>query len=468
MPEKKFAIAWYRFHNGVMMVLGDVLSISAGLCVAAILRKAYSGGTFFPGWGWYVFSLWLGGATLMRIVPSWGLGPVEELRRMTILQIFVHAGTTVALIAGRAAPMDFFTLLTVFFVSSFLIPTVRLRIKRVLIAANRWGVPVVVYGSGETAALVVELLKREKGLGYIPEALVFEAGTAAQQPRAANGVRIEDEAYLAATSAPLAIVAMPGMSRERLATILEGKLSGFYRVMVIPELFDVPSLWVKPRDINGILGLEITSNLLSPFARFIKRAIDIILVLFCAPVWLPLCAATALAIWIKDRGNPFFLQERVGRKGVIFRTWKFRTMVPNAEEVLRQKLDQDEALRFQWLRNYKIKNDPRVTRLGKLLRRLSIDELPQLLNVLRGEMSLVGPRPLPLYHHKKLSPRVRELRERVRPGLTGLWQVSGRSDRPHEDMERLDSYYVRNWSPWLDMVVLVRTFRAVVKGEGAY
>jgi lipopolysaccharide/colanic/teichoic acid biosynthesis glycosyltransferase len=250
--------------------------------------------------------------------------------------------------------------------------------------------------------------------------------------------------------------------------MIEGKLGGFFKVMVIPELFEVPSLWVKPRDIAGILGLEITANLQNPFARFTKRAMDLAMVISTSPLWIPVCVATAFAIWLADRHNPVFLQERVGNGGRIFKTWKFRTMVPNAEEVLRGKLDQDENLRLQWLRNYKIKNDPRVTRLGRFLRRLSIDELPQLVNILRGEISLVGPRPLPLYHHKKLTPRVRELRERVRPGLTGLWQVSGRSDRPHEDMERLDSYYVRNWSPWLDMVVLVRTYRAVIRGDGAY
>jgi Undecaprenyl-phosphate galactose phosphotransferase WbaP len=269
------------------------------------------------------------------------------------------------------------------------------------------------------------------------------------------------------TEAPVAIVATPGMSRERLIALLEGKLAGFYRVMVIPELFEVPSLWVKPRDINGILGLEITSNLLSPIARFIKRAMDISLVLAAAPVWIPLCALTALVIFFTEHANPFFLQERVGRRGLLFRTWKFRTMVSDAEEVLRRKLAEDGVLRKEWERSYKLKDDPRVTRIGRLLRRLSIDELPQLLNVLRGEMSLVGPRPLPLYHHDELAPRVRYLRERVRPGVTGLWQVSGRGGGV-QDMERMDSYYVRNWSPWLDVVVLVRTVRAVVKGDGAY
>jgi Undecaprenyl-phosphate galactose phosphotransferase WbaP len=401
----------------------------------------------------------------MRIVPSWGLGPVEELRRMTILQLFVHTTTGVALLVSKATPVNFLSLAVAFLVSSFLIPFLRIRIKRLLIAADMWGVPVIVYGAGETAKQVLDLLHSERGLGYNPIALVKEEG--GDDNNGMGDVRVERDTDEVRAEAPVAIVAMPGMSRERLISLLEGKLAGFYRVMVIPELFEVPSLWVKPRDINGILGLEITSNLLSPFARFAKRGIDMAIVLAAAPLWIPLCSLTALCIWIAERENPFFLQERVGRKGLLFRTWKFRTMVPNAEAVLQRKLAEDGMLREEWKKSYKLKEDLRVTRIGRLLRRLSIDELPQLLNVLRGEMSLVGPRPLPLYHHDQLSPRVRDLRERVRPGLTGLWQVSGRSDKPGE-MERMDSYYVRNWSPWLDMVVIVRTFRAVIRGDGAY
>ncbi|MBD3393817.1 MAG: exopolysaccharide biosynthesis polyprenyl glycosylphosphotransferase [Chitinivibrionales bacterium] len=456
----------YRFLNGFMMALGDGACISAGLLVAGALRVWLFTVPLLPEWGWYLFPLWWGGATLMRIVPSWGLGPVEELRRMTILQLFVHTTTAVALLASSAGGVSLLTLGIEFIVSSLCIPLTRIRIKRLLITADMWGVPVIVYGTGDTAAQVVRLLRDERGLGYNPVALVRD-DTSPETDGLVEGLRVERDAGIIKSEAPVAIVAMPGMSRERLVELLEGTLAGFYRVMVIPELFEVPSLWVKPRDIKGILGLEITSNLLSPVARFVKAAMDIVLVLGTAPLWAPLFPVTVILIRIIDGANPFFLQERVGKRGLLFRTWKFRTMVPDAEEVLRRRLAQDGVLREEWERHYKLKDDPRVTALGRFLRRLSIDELPQLLNVLRGEMSLVGPRPLPLYHHDRLPARARELRERVRPGLTGLWQVSGRSDRM-EDMQRMDSYYVRNWSPWLDIVVLVRTVRAVLKGEGAY
>jgi Undecaprenyl-phosphate galactose phosphotransferase WbaP len=266
----------------------------------------------------------------------------------------------------------------------------------------------------------------------------------------------------------VAILALPNIGRQRQLELLEGPLSHYRKVLVIPDLLEAPSLWIRPRDLNGILGLEITSNLTHPMAQIIKRLADILFVYITLPLWLPISAILFAAIWIEDRCNPFFLQTRIGQDGKTFRTWKFRTMVPNAEEVLRKSLLEDDAMRLEWETTYKLRNDPRITKVGKFLRRSSLDELPQIINVLRGEMSLVGPRPLPQYHHLELPARVRDLRQRVLPGLTGLWQVSGRSDIGTEGMEQHDPYYVRNWSMWLDLVVLARTLRTVASRSGAY
>ena len=143
-------------------------------------------------------------------------------------------------------------------------------------------------------------------------------------------------------------------------------------------------------------------------------------------------------------------------------------MVPHAEERLKEALQQDEGLRVEWEKYYKLKKDPRITRIGRVLRRTSLDELPQLLNVLSGSMSLVGPRPLPSYHFEDLPKSVQQLRDQVKPGITGLWQVSGRSESGTAGMEKHDPYYVRNWSIWLDIIILFRTIRAVLVARGAY
>jgi lipopolysaccharide/colanic/teichoic acid biosynthesis glycosyltransferase len=143
-------------------------------------------------------------------------------------------------------------------------------------------------------------------------------------------------------------------------------------------------------------------------------------------------------------------------------------MVPNAENVLAKALKKNPALKAEWETHFKLKKDPRITKVGQFLRKTSLDEIPQLLNVLRGTMSLVGPRPLPAYHFKDLPEQVQFLRDKVQPGITGLWQVSGRSDAGTAGMEKWDPYYVRNWSIWLDIVILARTFKTVCCGSGAY
>lgn len=199
-----------------------------------------------------------------------------------------------------------------------------------------------------------------------------------------------------------------------------------------------------------------------------KRALDLSLVILSAPFWVPLCLLLAGLTWLDDRHSPLFKQERVGQNGQKFFTWKFRTMVPNAEDVLKRHLAENAELRAEWEANFKLRRDPRITRTGNLLRKTSLDELPQLVNVLRGEMSLIGPRPLPEYHHQQLSPETRRMREKMAPGMTGLWQVSGRSEAGNEGMERWDPYYVRHWSFGLDLSILIRTVRVVLLGSGAY
>lgn len=266
----------------------------------------------------------------------------------------------------------------------------------------------------------------------------------------------------------MALLAMPDIDRAQLPALLEGPLSHYKQIIILPDLFEIPTLWVRSRDIGGVLGLEITSNLLDPLARLLKRTMDLVLVSITVPLWLPLCLIVALSIRLEDGGDPLYFQERLGKNDVPFKTIKFRTMVPEAERVLQEKLDSDPALRAEWETHFKLRRDPRITRVGAWLRASSLDELPQLINVLRGEMSLVGPRPLPEYHQRQLAARTQHLRTRLRPGLTGLWQISGRSDIGNDGMERWDAYYVRNWSVWLDLVILFRTTRAVVKGSGAY
>ena len=243
----------------------------------------------------------------------------------------------------------------------------------------------------------------------------------------------------------------------------------FPRVILVPNLPGVQSLWVIPRDLGGALGLELRRNLLLKRNYYFKPALDYAL---GVPLFLASAPLVALlALWIKrvSPGPAFYTQEREGRHGCKIRVWKLRTMYRNAEQVLDRYLDDNPDEREHWRRFFKLMHDPRILPgVGRLLRMTSLDELPQFWNVMRGEMSLVGPRPFPVYHMDGFGPEFRKLRQSGPPGLTGLWQVSERSDADLQVQEHLDRYYIRNWSLWLDLYILARTVKTVVMPRGAY
>ena len=221
-----------------------------------------------------------------------------------------------------------------------------------------------------------------------------------------------------------------------------------------------------PQELEAHLVLEDTLDIPVDTKRVQqlgKRAIDMILGLALLALLLIPALFVGLLVWIDSPGNPILTQRRVGKNGRIFRMYKFRTMDDGAHA----KIGELQALNEQTGPIFKMRRDPRVTRIGRWLRKLSIDEIPQLLNVVRGEMSLVGPRP-PLPHEVQSYTRAQLRRLLARPGLTGLWQVNGRSMLPFEEMVELDVRYIEEWSLLLDLAILARTLPAIVLARGAY
>jgi Undecaprenyl-phosphate galactose phosphotransferase WbaP len=202
-------------------------------------------------------------------------------------------------------------------------------------------------------------------------------------------------------------------------------------------------------------------------AQRMKRAVDVLFASALTLAALPFAILIAVAIVLETRGPVFFRHTRIGKNGHRFRLWKFRTMVVDADALLKKHLAENPGRVFEWHQKRKLKNDPRVTRVGRLLRRSSLDELPQLWNVLRGDMSMVGPRPIIEEEAVKYG-SVFPLYLKVLPGLTGLWQVSGRNDTSYRKRTELDSWYIRHWTIWMDLAVLLKTVRAVIFGTGAY
>jgi Undecaprenyl-phosphate galactose phosphotransferase WbaP len=341
-------------------------------------------------------------------------------------------------------------------------------IRRALVRRGRWGIPVVILGAGGTGSLLARTLAEDPQLGLHPVAFLDNRPDAWHT--SVEGVAVAGPLALARdfeSRAEAAILVLADLRKEDAAGLLQEL--NFPRVIVIPDMAGIASLWVTARDLGGCLGLEIKKNLLVARNHALKRWMDqfVAFPLFLAS--LPIIAIAALCIKLAGRGPVFYRQIREGANGRRIPVWKLRTMRRDADRLLEQWFETHPEDRAHWKRHFKLRRDPRVLPgIGRLLRRTSLDELPQLWSVLKGEMSLVGPRPFPDYHLDQFTPEFRTLRGRVQPGLTGLWQVTARSNGDVELQQALDTYYIRNWSPWLDLYILARTVAAVLLARGAY
>lgn len=228
---------------------------------------------------------------------------------------------------------------------------------------------------------------------------------------------------------------------------------------------NMETMQIFEKDLNY---LQVNNNLKSLFNAFIKRVVDILLSILMLPFILAVILVISIFIKLDSKGPVFYSQKRVGRYGKTIKILKFRSMYKNADVRLKEILAKDEEARKEWERSYKLKNDPRITRVGNFLRKSSLDELPQIFNVLKGDMSLIGPRPV---IKKEIINYYKDMASyyfMVRPGITGLWQISGRSDTSYEDRVAKDSWYVLNWSIWLDFIILIKTPLVVLLRKGAY
>lgn len=404
---------------------------------------------------------------MMGLYPGYGISDVERLK---------HQETGIAIIFSCFLLWDYLTqdanwsrgiLLSTWFFAALLIPPAFSLVRHVLALTDNWGMPVVIVGAGDPAERLIELMQRDSRLGLLP-AVVLDAndrvvgGSVAGVPIYGT---IDDAAELAKTIKVCAI-AMPEVEGQNLAD-LSGRLP-FPHVVLLPNVGNLPSAWVSPRDVGGALGLEIKKNLLLDRNRVFKRASEIALCIPMLLLCLPVIAFLGLLVCLVSPGKPFFSQVREGLKGRSFKMLKLRSMYSDAEERLEKYLQENPEQRAEWERRFKLSDDPRILPfIGKFMRTTSLDELPQLFNVLRGDMSLVGPRPFPYYHLDFYPEKFREFRRSVRPGLTGLWQVEVRADGDMEDQKLHDTYYIRNWSLWLDLYILFRTVGVVISRRGA-
>jgi len=241
------------------------------------------------------------------------------------------------------------------------------------------------------------------------------------------------------------------------------------RIIVLPQISSMPLF--NAEIISSInhkgLAFFIKNNLLNPVDQFVKKIFDICVSWFLIIISLPFLLGLYVLVFIATKGHPIFKQRRVGEGGKSFNIYKFRTMYIDASQRLEELIESNPQIKKEWEEEFKLKDDPRITKIGRFLRKTSLDELPQILNVLQGKMSLVGPRPIIEKEIAKYGEYFAYFKA-VKPGITGLWQVSGRSDLNYNERVQLDVWYVRNWSAGLDIIILIKTFATVLSKKGSY
>jgi len=443
---------------GLLSVFGFIYlgaSLAGGVLAEAVYETVL---VVLPG-GLAVYAL--GGLYQRRFAH-----PALEMQRMgslTLLAGLVAGGTLyVATGSGTAAGLTAAGGL----IGAVVMPVCRALFRILFARAAWWGFPAVIVSANGHGDGILATLQRWPEIGMRPVALLSDTAPDATGPVPIRG-GYEMAPYLARIfDIPYAIIAMPSLSHEQRSNLIAHYSKFFDHVFVVPDPDGTPALWTTGRSGDGLFGYGVRNVALRPGARLVKRTVDVVGALVALVGLAPLLAAIALAIRMDAPGAIFYRQERMGREGRIVTILKFRTMYEDADEKLAEILAADPALRREYDRYHKLQDDPRVTRIGKILRRYSLDELPQILNVLRGDMSLVGPRAYMPSELDKMDGLARAVLQSA-PGITGLWQVSGRNHLSFADRVNLDVHYIHNWSPWLDLYLLVRTGPVVLSGEGA-
>jgi exopolysaccharide biosynthesis polyprenyl glycosylphosphotransferase len=464
----------------LVMVVLDALLINSAFIVAYVLRyEVEIGGTvqeanFVPLAAFLPMQLLLTGITiLVFLVEGLYRGPRRPSLPNQLGIIFqgtIIAVAVLIVILFVFRPESFSRLI---YAQAWVLMVAFLGVGRVLESVlrgmlRRRGIGVVrllIVGCGTVGRAIMQALVAQPELGYQVVGFVDDnqeklqdigrykaLGTTADTPRLVNDLDVEQ-----------VIITLPWLSHKKVLSIMSQCQRRGVQVRVVPDLFQITMNQVDIEELNGIPLIGFREPSLQATSRLVKRGLDVIGSVVCLVVMSPILLITAIAIVIDSPGPAIFPQERVGQGGRTFTLYKFRSMRTGADaekERLRQLAEAGGV-------TFKLKDDPRRTRVGGFLRRVSLDEAPQFYNVLRGEMSLVGPRPaIPSeveqydeWHRKRLD---------VKPGLTGLWQVMGRSELPFEEMVMLDIFYIENWSLSMDIKILLQTVPTVLSGRGAY
>ncbi|NQS91089.1 MAG: undecaprenyl-phosphate galactose phosphotransferase WbaP [Chloroflexi bacterium] len=405
------------------------------------------------------------------LYPAVRVGPITELRLLittTSAAFFVFAGIT--FFAYDPGGYSRLVLGFTWVLSLALVPAGRYLFRSLMSNFDFWGEPILVVGYGQRGRELVDFMLKQPQNGLRPVLAVVDSITSGNNlseiPVLSVAEFLKNQDKLLSCGIKSALIIQTEIPKSMLNSFIIGDFIDFNRIIILPEV-NLDNIDVTSYQLNYSIGLKITRNLLNPISQKIKRAIDTIGSIIGLILLFPIFLLIAILIKIGSRGPIFYQQTRAGKDAIDFEMIKFRTMFENADAVMNEYLTKDPELGAEWEKYQKLKKDPRVTNLGQFLRKYSLDELPQLWNVLIGEMSLVGPRPFLPGQEEKYGKAIKYY-SRVQPGITGMWQVNERNESEFTRRPYWDTYYVNNWSFWLDLYILGKTFWVVIKSDGAY
>ncbi len=398
----------------------------------------------------------------------------EIIKAVTVSVVIVFAIVSLGKLSNIISRL---VILFLWFYSLLLFPLFRLFGKKILSATGLWRENAIIIGAGNAGVETARGIIREDHLGYKIIGFLDD-----DEQKKGTEVVIDNTAYkvfgktryfskfVNLLDISTVIIAIPSLSLQKMTEITSAVQRYTKSVLLVPDLKGIALLNTELYHLfmQQLFLLKINNNLKSLFNRFVKRSFDLTVAFLFFPFFLLIVGVIGLIVKIDSAGPVFYSHIRIGQKGKSIRVYKIRTMYLDAREKLNEFLERDPLARAEWETFFKLKNDPRVTRIGKWLRETSLDELPQIINILKGNMSLVGPRPVLQEEIDNYYKEYADYYFMVKPGMTGLWQTSGRNDMNYDFRVKLDTWYVLNWSLWFDIVILFKTVRVVLNKEGAY
>lgn len=475
-------ITYSEIINKLTLIFSDLLAVACSFVVGNLLADyVEAGNSEFLAWSestsgesriWLflclslVLIVWFGGALRHYGArkPFW-----DELKEI-IQTIIVFSFIDLAVMSLSKWQLSRTQWLAVWCATLILVPVFRLITKRLLMKLHIWQIPCVIVGSGTNAKEAFFAINSERLMGYQIDAFVSPDSRLMKSPVAKIPLIVNQASSLIRSfHHHKFFIALEYEQRELRDTWLrELAQQGIHNISVIPTLRGIPLYGTDMSHFFGYeaLMLQVQNNLSRTSARFLKRVFDFFAAAVLLLIFSPLFAYVGYKV-SRDGGSAFYGHERVGRNGKKFKCYKFRSMIINSQEVLANLLASDPVAKAEWEKDFKLKDDPRITRIGHFLRKTSLDELPQLWNVLKGDMSLVGPRPIVQDELSRYGVN-KEYYLMTNPGMTGLWQVSGRSDTDYDRRVYLDVWYAKNWSLWYDIAILFKTINVVIHHDGAY